>query len=134
MSLKPRYFERKNGAVVEAPLPPFGDHDVNEADRGASLDDVDYSIREHLQAFELAVASARFADIPAAIAHLEGAATAAIKKSDFLISRIERDRNKAASAAGAAVEPVNVAGLLEVLRGLRNICPICGGVRANDVV
>ena len=131
MSLESRYFERHNGAVVEQPIPRFGERVVGEVERAgsANLDDLDYSLREHLKAFESAVSSNRFSNIPAAISHLEGAASGAIKKSDYLIRQLEGERERAATRASKTADPVNVSELLELFQRLRRICPSCGGVR-----
>lgn len=114
--------------MVETPLPPFEEREVAEADRGATLSDLDYVIAEHLEAFKTAMANSRFVDVAACVAHLEGAATAAIKKSDLLIARMERQQNEA-SAPAQSGEPINVAELLELLALAESACPTCGGLR-----
>lgn len=44
MRLEPRYFERREGAVVESPLPRFEERSADESDRGATIADLDYAI------------------------------------------------------------------------------------------
>ncbi len=128
MGFKPRYFERRGGAVVESPLPRFEEQLADESVRGVTLADLDYAISEHLEAFEQEVGHSKFCDVSAALAHLEGAATAAIKKSNFLISRVAREQNRVASTVDENPEQFDMKDVLELFTMINSPCPKCGAL------